>query len=229
MSPMRYSLIRGFVALALPAALSSAAIVVGAQVGAQAQTQALSGGAAGSQQAAGPAAPVAALYAALSTLEREGSASFAQRAQTLAPLIDRAFNIPTVLQTSVGLRYRSIPEAQKQQLVQVFRQFTVARYVSNFAPNTGDTLKVLPDARPSPYGSDQIVQTELISSSGGATRVDYVMRRFPQGWQAVDVLLDGHISQVAVQRSDFGSTVSTGDANPLIESLKKKIQSFSET
>ncbi len=222
MKVMRNGLIQRLFALllwtALPAALTGAT--------AYAQAAGTDAPSAGEN---GPVAPVAALYRTLSTLEHQGSASFAQRAQTLAPSVDRAFNIPTVLQTSVGLRFRSIPDAQKQQLEQVFRQFTIARYVSNFAPNTGDTLKVLPDTRPSPYGSDQIVQTQLISASGGTTKVDYVMRRFPQGWQAIDVLLDGHISQVAVQRSDFGSTVSTGDANPLIESLKKKIQSFSET
>ena len=186
---------------------------------------------ASAQQAAnGPVAPVAALYTALTSVETQGGpASFEQRSQLLAPAVDHAFNLPTVLQTSVGLRYRSLPDAQKQQLQQVFRQFTIARYVSNFAPGTNETLKVLPDPRPSSYGSDQIVQTQIISSSGGVTKVDYVMRQFPQGWQVVDVLLDGHISQVAVQRSDFGSTLSTGDASPLIDSLKKKIQNFSET
>ncbi len=204
MMPMRNLLILGALAVALPSLTRA-------------------------QTAAGPVAPVAALYAALTTIEKQGSVPFAQRAQTLAPTIDRAFNMPTILQTSVGLRYRSIPDSQKQQLEAVFRQFTIARYVSNFASDAGDTLKVLPNPRASPYGGDQIVQTQLISPSGGVTKLDYVMRQFPQGWQAVDVLLDGHISQVAVQRSDFGSTVATGDANPLIESLKKKIHNFSET
>lgn len=176
----------------------------------------------------GPAAPIAALYAALSTIQKEGSVPFAQRSQQLAPTVDRAFNLPTVLQSSVGFRFRSLPETQKQQLAQVFREFTIARYVSNFSSGN-ETLRVLPGTRPSAYGSDQIVQTEIVSPSGSPTRVDYVMRQFPQGWQAVDVLLDGHISQVAVQRSDFGSAVSAGNASALIENLKKKIQSFSET
>ncbi len=181
------------------------------------------------QTAGAAVAPVSALYAALASIRKGGTAPFEQRAQRLAPAVDAAFNLPTVLQTSIGLRYRTLPDAQKQQLGQVFRQFTIARYVSNFGTNSSDTLKVLPDPRPSPYGHDQIVQTQIVSASGGVTKVDYVMRQFPQGWQAIDVLLDGHISQVAVQRSDFDSTLSSGDATPLIESLRKKIQSFSET
>ncbi len=207
---MRRFLLLGALTLATPAALMSA---VSAQ-----------------QPAANAVAPVAALYTALTTLQGQGAAvPFEQRAQRLAPAVDRAFSLPTILQTSIGLRFRSLPDAQKQQLEQVFRQFTITRYVSNFAANSGDTLKVLPNPRPSPYGSDQIVQTQIVSSSGSVTKLDYVMRQFPQGWQAVDVLVDGHISQVAVQRSDFGSAVSTGDATPLIESLKRKIRSFSET
>ena len=211
---MRSVLFFGAVMLAAPATILPAIVAP-----AMAETQ----------QAAGPAAPISALYAALSSIEKQGSSTpFAQRSQFLAPAVDRAFNLQTVLKSSVGLRYATLPEAQKQQLQQVFRQFTIARYVSNFGSDD-DTLKVLPNPRRSPYGSDQIVQTQLVSSSGTVTKVDYVMRQFPQGWQAVDVLLDGHISQVAVQRSDFGSTVTTGDATSLIESLKKKIRSFSET
>lgn len=212
MTVIRTSLLLGALTLATPAALLRATPPAWAQ------------------QAMGAAAPVAALYDALTAIRSQaGSTSFAQRAQRLAPAIDQAFNLPTILQNSIGLRFRSLPDAQKQQLEQVFRQFTIARYVSNFASKSGTALKVLPGAHPSSYGSDQIVQTQITSSSGDATKLDYVMRRFPQGWQAVDVLVDGHISQVAVQRSDFGSTVSAGDAAPLIESLKKKIQSFSET
>ncbi len=48
------------------------------------------------------------------------------------------------------------------------------------------------------------------------------------GWQVVDVLLNGNISQVAVQRADFSSSLSSGDATPLIDSLRKKTQAFSQ-
>nr|WP_321984436.1 ABC transporter substrate-binding protein [uncultured Lichenicoccus sp.] len=176
----------------------------------------------------GAAGPISRLYAALGQTEQHGSTPFAQRSQELAPVVDQALSIPTILQSSVGLRYRALPTDQKQQLLQAFRDFTIARYVSNFSGN-GDTLTVMPGTRASPYGSDRIVQTQIASGGGAATEVDYVMRQFPQGWQAVDVLLDGHISQVAVQRSDFGSTLSSGNATPLIESLRKKTQSFSGT
>jgi len=216
---MRSSFFIGALMLAAPPFLLPAAVLL----------PVLATPAAAQQVASNVTPPVVALYGGLTAIQSQGSSrTFDQRIQALAPLVDRALNLPIILQNSVGLRYASLPEPQKQQLGQLFRQFTIARYVSNFTGSDGDTLKVFPNPHASAYGSDQIVQTQIVSSSGNITKVDYVMRQFPQGWQAVDVLLEGHISQVAVQRSDFGSTVSTGDATSLIESLKKKIQSFSE-
>ena len=76
---------------------------------------------------------------------------------------------------------------------------------------------------------EQVVHTRIVpAAGGGGTAVDYVMRQGDAGWQVVDVLLDGNISQVAVQRADFGSSLSSGDATPLIDSLRKKTQAFSQ-
>ncbi len=71
-------------------------------------------------------------------------------------------------------------------------------------------------------GADQVVSTQLVPARGEPTRLDYVMRQGPAGWQIVDVLVDGSISRVAVQRSDFRSLLAGGGANALITSLKAK-------
>ena len=173
----------------------------------------------------GAAAPVSALYARLTQVEHS-TAPFSQRAQLLAPVIDQVFNLQIVLQNSLGLRYRTIPDSQKQQLLEAFRQFTVARYVSNFAAGGTDIFTVNPVATASPIPGDQIVHSSIGAHDGDATNIDYVMRQGPAGWQVVDVLLNGNISQVAVQRADFGSSLTSGDATPLIESLRKKTQAF---
>ena len=71
-------------------------------------------------------------------------------------------------------------------------------------------------------GSDQIVGTRIVPASGDPTRIDYVMRQANGQWKAVDVLLDGSISRVAVQRSDFRALIGSGDAKALIASLRSK-------
>jgi phospholipid transport system substrate-binding protein len=72
-----------------------------------------------------------------------------------------------------------------------------------------------------------LAQTRIISSSGESHELDYVMRQVGGGWKAVDVLADGSISRVAVQRSDFRRLLSSGGATALIESLNRKISDLS--
>ena len=72
-----------------------------------------------------------------------------------------------------------------------------------------------------------MVATRIVPAGGEPTRIDYVMRRGPAGWQAVDVLLNGSISQVAVQRSDFRTSVAAGDASALIANLQRKVAELS--
>jgi len=75
-------------------------------------------------------------------------------------------------------------------------------------------------------GSDKVVETEIVPKTGDPIRMDYVMRQGVSGWQAVDVLETGTISQVAVQRSDFRSLLE-GGADKLIDSLRAKVDKLS--
>lgn len=182
-------------------------------------------GVARAEQPSGPSAPIAAMVAGLSALEKKDKGTpFLDRYHGLEPLIDQAFNLPHILQTVVGLRWASLPQDQKDRLATVFRAFTVASYVANFSFG-GDTVQMLPETRTA--GTDTIVETQILSQGSAPTRVDYAMRQGTSGWQAVDVLLEGTISRVAVQRSDFRSLLEGGSAQPLIDSLERKVADLS--
>ena len=174
----------------------------------------------------GPAAPIQALLDALLRSMKAGDAApFPQRFKALAPAVDGAFDIPVTLQAAVGPRWASFTPAQQSQLLDVFRTFTIARYADNFDGYSGEKLEVLPNARPS--GADQIVPTQIVPARGDTIKIDYVMRQTAQGWRAVDVLLNGTISQVAVQRSDFRALITSGGADALIASLREKVGTLS--
>lgn len=173
------------------------------------------------------AAPIEALNQALLASMRAGKGTpFQQRYASLLPAVDRAFDLPSVLATAVGPRWSSIPADQQSRLLDVFRAFTVASYASNFDSFAGERLEVLPDAGRM-VGQDQVIATRISPASGQPRRLDYVMRRGAQGWRAVDVLLDGNISQTAVQRSDFRSLLGSGGAEALIASLQRKVSDLS--
>jgi phospholipid transport system substrate-binding protein len=170
--------------------------------------------------------PLRELYAALDTIMRAGHTKpFAERFDALAPVVDRVFDLETVLKVSVGLRWDSMDAGSRGGLLRVYRRFTVATYVANFNKYDGERFQILPGSRNA--GSDRIVGTEIITG-GDHLRLDYVMRDDRGTWRAVDVLLEGSISRVAVQRSDFRKILTNGDADALIGSLRRKIADLSD-
>jgi phospholipid transport system substrate-binding protein len=172
-------------------------------------------------------APLRDLHAALEAAMRAGRASpFAERFEVLAPVLDRVFDLETVLKVSVGLRWDSLDPAVRTKLLKVFRRFTIATYVANFDKYDGERFQILPATRES--GTDRIVTTEIVSGDGQRIRLDYVMRDANDGWRVVDVLFEGSISRVAVQRSDFRKILAGGDAVALIASLHRKIADLSD-
>jgi phospholipid transport system substrate-binding protein len=172
-----------------------------------------------------PAAPIEALDKALLDAMRAGRATpFPDRFKMLAPTIDAAFDLPEILRNSVGLRWQDMSTDQRSALEQVFRVFTIASYAANFDNFDGQRIEILPERRS--IGADQVIATNLIQGEQ-ATRIDYVMRQTGGTWRAIDVLLNGTISRVAVQRSDFRRLLDSGNAERLIQSLRDKVAELS--
>jgi phospholipid transport system substrate-binding protein len=169
--------------------------------------------------------PIRSLYTTLKALMQDGrSLPFPRRFEILAPTIDEVYDLDTVLRVSVGPRWTMFDDTARQALSKAFRSFTVATYVANFDSDEGERFDVLPGLRMS--GTDQIVSSRIVPTKGDAIRIDYVMHD-RNGWRIIDVLLDGTISRVAVQRSDFRSLLAQGDADALITSLQRKTSDLS--
>jgi phospholipid transport system substrate-binding protein len=170
--------------------------------------------------------PLRDLHSALEATMRAGQATpFPRRFDTLAPVVDQVFDLQTVLKDSVGLRWDAMDEDVRTRLLKAYRRFTVATYVANFDKYDGKRFQILPGTRD--IGPDRIVGTEIVTGSGEHLRLDYVMRGNNGTWHAVDILLEGSISRVAVQRSDFRKILARGDADALIASLQRKIADLS--
>jgi phospholipid transport system substrate-binding protein len=177
--------------------------------------------------AAGASETVAHFYDGLLADMKAGKkVDFQRRFAMLAPVVDQVFDLQTVLSVSVGPRWAGLAPDQQDRLLQAFRRYTVASYVASFDNYAGQTLSVLPDTRPA-GGDHVVVQTRIVPISGDATKLDYVMKQTPSGWKIVDVLADGAISRVAVQRSDFRGVLATGGGDALLASLQRKTSDLS--
>ena len=160
------------------------------------------------------------------TMKSGQHSPFQQRYEALAPVVEQTFDLPAVLQLSIGPRWASLSADEQARLITAFRHYTVANYVTNFDSFSGQSLQVSPDVRSLANG-DRIVQTTLAAPGKSGHTLSYVMRQTPSGWKAVDVLADGAISQVAVQRSDFRTVLTSGGGAGLVTTLERKIADLS--
>ena len=99
-------------------------------------------------------------------------------------------------------------------------------YVNSFDDFNGQRFEISHDTRT--VGSEQVVETKVIPKNGTTHELDYVMRQGASGWRVVDILADGSISRVAVQRSDFRRVLSRGGAQALADSLRTKSADLSD-
>lgn len=165
-------------------------------------------------------APVRQLIDGLTRVMKAGRATpFTQRFDMLAPVIDQTIDLSTILKASVGATWDNLPPDQQATLMKAFRRYTVASYVDGFDEDD-EHFVINPEPRVS--GDEQVIRTEIIQDTGEEHRLDHVMRHGPAGWRIVDVLADGAISRVAVQRSDFRQLMRQGGASALAKSLETK-------
>jgi phospholipid transport system substrate-binding protein len=171
--------------------------------------------------------PVQQLTDGLLRIMKAGPATpFRERIATLQPVIEQTFDLAAILQDSIGAAWAALPADQQTKLTDAFRRYTVATYVNSFNEFSGQRFDINPETRA--VGAEQVVQTHIVPKNGGGHELDYVMRHGPSGWRVVDVLADGAISRVAVQRSDFRRLLARGGPQALADSLRMKSTDLSD-
>jgi len=139
----------------------------------------------------------------------------------LRPVINRTFDVPSMTRLAVGpSAWATFSVGQQQQATEAFAHYIVATYADRFDSFSGEQLQVTGER---PYNGSVIVQTRIVNSKGETTTLNYLMRQNQGGWQISDVYLDGTISQLAVQRSEFHSILQRQGFDGLILALNRKV------
>ena len=160
-------------------------------------------------------------YNTLLTTMKEGrTLGHSGRYGRLAPVVDRVFDVPSMTRLAIGPSWETLSPAQQQQLTEAFRHYIAATYADRFDSYSGEQLQVTGEQS---YNADVIVQTKIVKSNGEATTLNYLMRQSQGSWQISDVFLDGTISQLAIQRSEFHSILRREGVDGLVMALNRKV------
>lgn len=139
------------------------------------------------------------------------------RSAKIAPVVDRAFDIPLMTRLSVGPAWTTTAPADQIALVAAIRKLTIAQYAGNFDGWSGESFKIAPQVET--RGTDKLVRTTLVAPKGEPTAIAYRLRQSGGQWKIIDVFYQNSVSQLATRRSDFASILGKGGAKALVTHL----------
>jgi phospholipid transport system substrate-binding protein len=137
------------------------------------------------------------------------------RYRKLEPVIRETFDIPTMAQLSVGPAWQMLSEMDRKAITEAFERMTIASYAANFSSYSGEQFIV--DPMPRMRNNEKIVETKMVS--GKTVPFNYRMHLADGKWKVVDIYLNGYVSQLAVRRADFASTVAQSGAAGLVKKI----------
>jgi phospholipid transport system substrate-binding protein len=171
--------------------------------------------------ASGPQEVARGFYGVLLSTMRDGrSLGQSGRYARLVPVVNRTFDLAFMARLAVGPTWPTLAPAQQQSLTEAFGNYVSATYADRFDTYSGEQLQVTGER---PYGPNVMVQTKIVNSNGETTTLNYLMRQNQGVWQISDVYLDGTISQLAVQRSEFSSILRREGVDGLVMALDRKV------
>ena len=150
-------------------------------------------------------------------------AAYRKDPQKVSELVDKYllpnFDIETSARAVLGVHWRTATPEQRKRFVDAFYHSLLVNYGAALSEFTADKLKIYPtnvDAN-----TDRAtVRTDVGRDSGDRTSVNYVMRKTPQGWKAVDVNIEG-ISYVKSYHDDFDAQIDQQGMDAVITRLEK--------
>jgi phospholipid transport system substrate-binding protein len=156
----------------------------------------------------------------LATMKEGPSLGFEGRYQRLLPAMNDAFDLEQMARIVMGGRWSRMSEAERMEVVDLFRRFSVSTYASEFTGFDGEQFRT--GAEREQPGLGTIVETELVLRDGTPIALNYLLRETSAGWRIVDVYLAGTISELARRRDEFASIIRNQGVDGLIALLKKK-------
>lgn len=181
---------------------------------------------AGTASGAGPApaaatAVVEALHnELLSAMKSAGTTSVTDRAARLGPVISSSFALHRMSQFAAGSGWRKMTDQQKSAYLRVFTDITIATYANRFDGFSGESFATL--GTEAALNDSLLVMTELRRPRKDPVRLTYVVLGSDDGPKIVDIYLDGSISELARQRSEYQSVLRSSGADALISGLQEQ-------
>jgi len=164
--------------------------------------------------------------AILDAMENADELGFQGRYDRLEPVIGETFNIEFMSSKSVGRMWKKLSPEDQSLWKSKFQGYLTANYAGNFNTYTGETFDTTgeePSSR-----KTRIVMTRLNVPGDEDVILNYRLMQTDGRWKIIDIYLKGTVSELALRRSDFSTTLKRDGFAELAAAVDRKIAELRE-
>lgn len=164
--------------------------------------------------------------ALLAMMKGSDDMSFDQRVEFLTPKMGQAFDLGFMSSKSVGRQWKKLSGDQQRTWREKFEQLTISNYAGRFSDYTGEEFRTVGKE---PAARDTIlVLTRVEVPNDEDVDLNYRLRETREGWRIIDIYLKGTVSELALRRSEYSSTLKRDGFEDLATAIDEKIAELRE-
>ena len=143
-----------------------------------------------------------------------------KKEQMIMDAVDKAFDWEEFSRRALARHWNKRTDSEKKEFISLFKELIKRTYMEKSGQYSGGKFEFLEEKTDEKYG---IVKTQLVSSTGTQTPVDYRIRKKDGSWWVYDIYIEG-VSLVGNYRSQFNDILIKSSFDELMKRLKEKIE-----
>ena len=171
---------------------------------------------------AGPAGDVVGRFHddLVAVMKKGAATSIEERFKLLDVSVQRTFNMPAMIRIAAATAWHEAGDAEKNAAIRAFTRMSVSTYASRFDGYSGQRFETVSE-RPGPKNS-VVVRTRVHRPGDEPVKLTYILKQYSGTWKAIDVIVAGGISELALRHSEYRAILKKSGLPALARLLNRK-------
>jgi phospholipid transport system substrate-binding protein len=141
-----------------------------------------------------------------------------ERRVAVRKVAEDIFDFGETAKRSLGRHWAARTPQERDEFTKLFGDLLERSYISKIELYGGEKIQYVGDRI---EGDTAIVQSKLLTKSGGEVPIDYRMLRKGDRWLVYDVVIEG-VSLVSNYRTQFNKIIQTSSYQDLVKKMKTR-------
>jgi len=147
------------------------------------------------------------------------------RVEALTTPVLNSHDLTKISRIVIGKQWKAFSDDEKQQMIKVFTELSIASYAHNFKEHSGESFRYESEEQTARGGV--IVHTYLVLPKDKDVQFDYMLKKKGERWQIINIIANG-VSDLALKRSEYTSILKREGFDVLIAKISEKITLYSQ-